>query len=143
MAEAVFHHVAKENNLLDKFDVIDSAGTIGYHAGGPPDSRSVEVCVKNGVKVSHIARQVRPQDFKDFDYILAMDDANVRDLEGIKPSGATRAQLMMFGDFEDGDRKGVVVEDPYYGGKSGFTTNFKQCQRYSVNFMNRVLGANI
>ncbi|KAK6526310.1 hypothetical protein TWF694_004909 [Orbilia ellipsospora] len=143
MAEAVFTHVAKKNNLQDKFAKIDSAGTASYHVGDPPDSRSSDACRTNGVEISHIARQVERQDFYDFDYILAMDEYNLRDLKRQRPSDATDVKVMMFGDFEDGGKTGVVVEDPYYGGKRGFQVNFEQCLRYSENFMRRILSADI
>ncbi|KAK6513389.1 hypothetical protein TWF281_005016 [Arthrobotrys megalospora] len=142
MAEAVFRHVALENGLLDRFDVIDSAGTGAYHVGNSPDSRSAAECRKNNVAISHRARQARPKDYDDFDYILAMDEYNLRDLEGAKPDGC-RAKVMMFGDFADGGKKGVVVEDPYYGGQKGFEVNFRQCKVFSENFMRQVLGSEI
>ncbi|KAK6332547.1 hypothetical protein TWF730_004207 [Orbilia blumenaviensis] len=144
MAEAVFRHTAKEHDLLDRFDIIDSAGTGAYHIGSNPDSRSAAECRKNGVAISHSARQVSKRDFETFDYILAMDEENLANLERKKPkSGECKARVMMFGDFADGDRKGVVVEDPYYGGQRGFEINFGQCRKFSENFMRRVLGAEI
>ncbi|KAK6339281.1 hypothetical protein TWF718_008702 [Orbilia javanica] len=142
MAEAVFRHVAQEHNLLDKFDVIDSAGTGAYHVGSPPDSRSVSECKKNGVAVSHRARQVRKEDFERFDYILAMDEENLENLERKRGRKEGRAKVMMFGDFAD-EGSGVVVEDPYYGGQRGFEVNFGQCRGFSENFMRRVLGVDI
>ncbi|EPS41395.1 hypothetical protein H072_4708 [Dactylellina haptotyla CBS 200.50] len=139
MAEAVFRHVAKENNLLDKFGVIDSAGTAGYHAGDEPDRRTQRVCRDNGVPVSHTARQVTRQDFYNFDYIFAMDKNNQRDLESMKPKDAAKSKILMFGEFGDGK----ALQDPYYGGESGFKVNFEQCKKSSEGFMKTVLGADI
>lgn len=34
--------------------------------------------------------------------------------------------MQLFGDYAPGNRKGEIVEDPYYGGDSGFEENFKQ-----------------
>jgi protein-tyrosine-phosphatase len=58
-----------------------SAGTGGYHVGSPPDSRSVRTCTKYGVSTNHRARQVTEDDFKEFDYLLAMDRENLEDLQ--------------------------------------------------------------
>ncbi|KAF3915040.1 hypothetical protein ABW21_db0202296 [Orbilia brochopaga] len=143
MAEAVFRQVAVENNLLDRFDKIDSAGTAAYHAGEPPDPRSAAVCMAHNVPVNHLARRVTKADFSEFDYILAMDESNLRDLQCKRPGDARNVVVKMFGDYEDGGRTGVVVEDPYYGGKQGFEVNFRQVERYSRNFMREVLGAEI
>lgn len=142
MAEAVFRDVAKKYDLLDSFDVIDSAGTASYHSGDYPDPRTQDICNANNVDISHSARQVSESDFTNFDYILAMDRNNLSNLQRIRPQGSP-AKLMMFGDFDDGGKKGTVVEDPYYGGASGFRTNFNQCTRFSKNFMREVLNAEI
>lgn len=50
---------------------------------------------------------------------------------------------MMFGDFAGDGKKGVVVEDPYYGGRKGFETNFKQATKFSENFIKEVLGVEV
>ncbi|KAK6507237.1 hypothetical protein TWF481_005687 [Arthrobotrys musiformis] len=139
MAEAVFRHTAEKHGVLERFDVIDSAGTGAYHVGHKPDSRSVAECAKNGVEVVHRARQVRASDFERFDYVLAMDEENLGDLERRRPGGS-KAKVMMFGEFGGGRE---VVEDPYYGGQRGFEVNFGQCGRFSEGFLREVLGVEI
>ncbi|KAJ2615002.1 Low molecular weight phosphotyrosine protein phosphatase [Coemansia sp. RSA 1365] len=132
MAEAVFADMVKKQGLESQFH-IDSAGTAAYHAGEPPDSRSAKTCVSNGVPVNHRARQVRKDDFSTFDYILCMDESNLKDLIDAKPNG-TRSHVALFGSYsaEKGDR---IIEDPYYGGPSGFQINFAQVTRCSTGFL--------
>lgn len=60
-----------------------SAGTGAYHIGSPADSRSVRTCAKFGIGIDHRARQVTEEDFKKFDYLLAMDTENLDDLHAI------------------------------------------------------------
>jgi len=80
MAEGAFRAAAAEVGLLEKMH-IDSAGTIGYHAGSPPDPRAQETARKNGVDISsQRARKIEPEDFEKFDYILVMDDDNFNDV---------------------------------------------------------------
>ncbi|KAF9147159.1 acyl carrier protein, partial [Mortierella sp. AD010] len=55
--------------------------------GASPDSRSAETCRKNGVPMKHRARQVTNEDFTKFDYILCMDEENLRDLKDMAPKG--------------------------------------------------------
>jgi low molecular weight phosphotyrosine protein phosphatase len=109
--------------------VIDSAGTAGYHVGDSPDERTVSTCQKflgHKIKVDFQARQVTKHDFTKFDYILCMDESNLRDLTSIRPKNAT-ATLKLLGDFDPkGDR---IIKDPYYGGMNGFETNFNQVTR--------------
>jgi low molecular weight phosphotyrosine protein phosphatase len=73
MAEGAFRDTVAKLGHAGRFAKIDSCGTAGYHSGEQPDSRTVETLRKNGISINHRARQVRPQDFYEFDYILAMD----------------------------------------------------------------------
>lgn len=63
------------------------------------------------VRINHEARQVTQEDFRKFDYILASDEANLRNLERMKPRDAT-ATVKLFGSFDDNR----PIGDPYYGG---------------------------
>ena len=63
------------------------------------------------------ARQVRSADFRDFDYIIAMDHANVRDLAGWAGSDPSRIRLAM--SFTQNTQT-PEVPDPYYGEYSDF-----------------------
>jgi low molecular weight phosphotyrosine protein phosphatase len=73
MAEGAFRDTVAKLGHAGRFAKIDSCGTAGYHSGEQPDSRTVETLRKNGISINHRARQVQPQDFYEFDYILAMD----------------------------------------------------------------------
>ncbi|MFQ5535075.1 MAG: low molecular weight protein-tyrosine-phosphatase [Sphingomonadales bacterium] len=98
---------------------VDSAGTIGYHAGEPPDRRAIEAAARRGVDLSNQrARRVRTQDFNDFDYVLAMDQDNYNDLAAQCPPDVQH-KLHLFLEFAPG--LGVKdVPDPYYGRDDGF-----------------------
>ena len=85
----------------------------------------------------HKARKVRvPQDFEEFDYVLAMDGMNMQDLKSmVKRKGCDqgKAKLSLFGDF--GGRKGEEVQDPYYGGGKGFEVAFEQLERFGKGLL--------
>ncbi|KAI4257182.1 MAG: hypothetical protein L6R42_005823 [Xanthoria sp. 1 TBL-2021] len=142
MAEGVFRSMTKSDTRVG---TIDSAGTGAYHEGCPPDPRTMSVLEENGENsYEHQARKVRNSDFKDFDYVLAMDADNLHDLSRvqrriIKNSGldAAPAKVMMFGDF--GGFKGEEVIDPYYGARDGFTIAYEQMTRFSKGFIEKVL----
>jgi protein-tyrosine phosphatase len=63
-------------------------------------------------------RQVRVEDFAYFDYVLAMDEANLAILRRLRPADA-QGHLGLFLEFTEhhGERE---VPDPYYGGADGF-----------------------
>jgi protein-tyrosine phosphatase len=116
LAEAAFRCEAARRGL----DVhIDSAGTGDWHIGYPPDPRAAEVASRNGVDISGLrARQVSPEDFRQFDHIVALDAKNLRDLEALRPvDGKARVSLLL--DHVEG-RAGEAVADPYYGEASHF-----------------------
>lgn len=104
---------------LDEHVQVDSCGTGGWHVGEAPDARASAEAASRGYDLSHLrARQVCAADFNDFDYILAMDKQNLRDLRQLSPADYA-GHLGLFLDFAQGT--GVQeVPDPYYGGSSGF-----------------------
>ena len=98
---------------------VDSAGTAAWHAGKAPDSRSQQAAAGRGYDLSALrARQVSADDFACFDYVLAMDEENLRNLKQVYPGKGTEPELFLqtfsrrFHERE--------VPDPYYGGDSGF-----------------------
>ncbi|TPX63932.1 acid phosphatase [Spizellomyces sp. 'palustris'] len=132
MAEAVFKHVVKERGLEERLGAINSAGTAGYHVGEKPDPRSTATCVSHGVPVHHFAQQVSKNHFRDFDWILCMDESNLADLKRKQPPGST-SKVQLFGEFDPkGDK---IIKDPYYGGIDGFEYNYRQVVRCSEGFL--------
>lgn len=85
----------------------------------------------------HAARKVRASDFETFDYIFAMDRANLSELKRWKKSDNAKAKVMLFGEYS-GSGKAEVVQDPYYGGQQGFETAYAQCLRFSKNFLDDI-----
>ena len=118
MAEGVFKHHVKRAGL-DGIIASDSAGTHDYHVGEPPDPRAQRAAGRRGYDLStQRGRQVSRADFDEFDYLLAMDQTNLRVLERLCPSqhGHKLKLFMEFG-ADDALRE---VPDPFYGGDQGF-----------------------
>ena len=113
-AEAKLH----EAGLDDRVEV-DSAGTADYHVDSPPDRRAVAHGERRGLRMQHLrGRQVERADFDRFDFILAMDEDNLADLQRLRPAGS-RARLVLLMSFAP-QAASRVVPDPYYGGADGF-----------------------
>jgi len=116
-AHGVFRDLAKQ--AQQHHIVIDSAGTGDWHVGHSPDRRASQAAAKRGYDLSDLeARQVRPEDFAEFDFILAMDKQNLRDLQAMAPSDYS-GDLSLFLDFAKNYSE-REVPDPYYGGDHGF-----------------------
>lgn len=138
MAEAVFKHIIEAKKQSDKFERVDSFGTAGYHKGESPDYRSSKTCLAHGILIDHRAQQIRPHHFDEFDFIICMDEANLANLNDIKPK-KSRAKLTMFGEYNSGQKFNEIVDDPYYGGDDGFEYNFRQVWYFSEEFLKREL----
>ncbi len=99
--------------LADSF-VVDSAGTGAWHIGNPPDPRSIEIAARHEVDISsQRARQVRANDFRRFDTIVAMDRDNLAGPQAHGRSEQPPASIAFEQTAQD-------VPDPYYGGPDGF-----------------------
>ena len=118
-AEAVFRARAEERGMLDGLH-IDSAGTGSWHVGKAPDRRTLAAAVRRGYQMDELrARQVQRDDFNRFDFILAMDHANLSDLMRLRPRDFA-GHLGLFLEFHPETPNGLDVPDPYYGGGKGF-----------------------
>lgn len=118
-AEAVFKGLVHKKRVQDKFE-IDSAGTYGYHEGEPADRRMQSHAVKRGYNLTSISRPFDANtDWDRFDYILAMDDSNLRNLRAMGRNEDDLKKLFKMTDFSINFNYNEIP-DPYYGGDQGF-----------------------
>ncbi|PZX56705.1 low molecular weight protein-tyrosine-phosphatase [Algoriphagus chordae] len=119
LAEAIFNSKVKQAGMQAQFKC-DSAGTSDFHIGELPDERTINCAAKYQLPLHHRGRQVNRTDFRDFEYILAMDDNNLRNLNNLKVRyGFADKEIFLMRDFVDATQ-GMSVPDPYYGGEEGF-----------------------
>ena len=113
MAEAVFRHLVNEAGYGERF-VIDSAGTGNWHTGNPPHHGTRRILDQYGISYEGLkARQVAQDDFAKFDYIIAMDNQNERDLKALAREADARIVKLL--DLVP-DSQLKEVPDPYYTG---------------------------
>lgn len=116
-AHGVFINLIK-NNELEGIIEVDSAGTSTYHIGDHPDPRSIQAASRRGYSLqSFTARQLTDADYRQFDYILAMDRANLDLMESRRPADAS-AKIQLLLDYADNAHESVP--DPYYVDGDGF-----------------------
>jgi len=117
LAEGAFRRVLAERHLADRF-VVASAGISDFHFGEPPDPRAIAVAAARGIDISaQRSRPIRPGDFLAFDWILAMDAANLTALDGAAPDHAL-AHVGLLLDVAEG--RPEAVPDPYYDDRAAF-----------------------
>lgn len=117
-AEIIFRRFVADAGREAEFQ-IDSAGTIGYHEGSPPDSRMAEALGRQGFEVTGLARRIRKDDLETFDWIITMDESNLEEVRNLDPEGRFHRKIRPLVGF---CREFDVprVPDPYYGGEKGF-----------------------
>ncbi|MFZ9394695.1 MAG: low molecular weight protein-tyrosine-phosphatase [Erythrobacter sp.] len=137
LAEAAFRHAAQQHGIEV---YANSAGTAAYHVGQPPDPRSIATAAAYGIDIGHYrGRQIAIEDFTRFSHIFAMDHQNLRNIEALRPAGAT-AQVSLLMDLVKG-REGAAIADPYYGGEERFDETWEDvslaAQALVARFLNR------
>jgi low molecular weight phosphotyrosine protein phosphatase len=149
MAEGVFRHITDFDTSSQhaRIAAIDSCGTAAYHTGDRPDSRTMSELRKNGLtNYKHSARAVQvPEDFQNFEYILAMDESNYQNLREMarravksgKLDASAVERVRMFGEF-GGKSKKEEIDDPYYGGQDGFATAYEQALRFGKGLLKHI-----
>jgi protein-tyrosine phosphatase len=134
-AEGVMRALVAREGLSDSIQ-LESAGTGGWHVGSAPDERATAAALARGVELEGRARQVRPEDFDEFDLLLAMDGENLRELRRLASDEEQRAKVRLLREFDpasaprgagvDAGAGGELdVPDPYYGGVDGFDEVFE------------------
>jgi len=112
-AHAVLRQRIAALGLQDRVSV-DSAGLEAWHAGDPPDSRSIRHARQRGYELSDLrARHFGSADFESADWVLVMDDGHLlRAARLCPPQQAHKLRLLT-----DFCRKHEAdeVPDPYYG----------------------------
>ena len=129
MADVVLQQRLEDHPEIE----VRSAGTGDWHVGQPMDRRAASTLASHGYDPSrHRAQQVGTDWLDRFDLVLAMDEANLRDLGG----RSDRVRL-----FRDYDPAGTgEVPDPYYGGDEGFEEVLAMVERTATALADELAG---
>ena len=114
MAQFVFKQMVEERGLSEQFE-IDSAATESYnemcHAGIHYGTRDMLTAMHVPFE-DHYSRCIRPRDYAYYDYILAMDDSNIEDIQSIVGEDSDN-KIHRLLDFANKPRN---IKDPWYTG---------------------------
>jgi protein-tyrosine phosphatase len=121
-AEGVFRNMIAGTPLEDIVE-IDSAATHDYQIGAAPDVRATHHAARRGIDLTSLrARQVTTTDFRNFDYVLAMDEKNLEYLKALSPARhAHKAELFLnYSPTRGQAGNQMEVPDPYMGEEKDF-----------------------
>lgn len=117
MAESVMTHMVKERGLQDHF-FISSAATSREEIGNPPHHGTVNKLRQAGIPVvPHRAVQMTRQDYEAYDYLIGMDDWNIRNMLRIT-GGDAHNKIKKLLEFGNSSRD---IADPWYTGNFDVT----------------------
>lgn len=113
MAEFLMKDLVKKAGREEEF-YIESAATSTEESGEPVHSGTRNILARNGISCAgKFARQMTKADYGAFDYLIAMDRNNLRNMTrfvGDDPDG--KVSLLL----DYADRPGEEVADPWYTG---------------------------
>ena len=112
MAESVMTHLVNERNLADKY-YINSAATSTEEIGSEVHFGTKNVLKRHGiVSIPHRAVQLKKSDYDNYDLIIGMDNANIRNILKIV-GGDDKNKVHMMLEYTNEHRE---VADPWYTG---------------------------
>lgn len=121
--------------------VVDSAGTLDYHAGEPADARMRRAAAGRGYELASTARRVRLEDLERFDLVVAMDRSNLEELRELAAAAEPGAEvkLRLLSEFlpQGAPRD---VPDPYWGGERGFDQVLDMLEEACPRILAELLG---
>lgn len=110
MAEFVMKELVKEAGLSDKFEIA-SAATSTYELGNPVYPPARQKLSEHGISCKgKTARQLTKSDYEYYDYLIAMEQSNIRDIMRIIGSDPKQKVSLLL-DFTDHQRD---IADPWY-----------------------------
>ena len=112
MAEALFRYLVKKENLTNKI-AVDSAATSPWQIGFPPHEGTLDILKKYNISSDGlVGRPLKKEDFWKFDYIIGMDESNIKNIYRItgKPNHPKIIRLL------DLTKYKKDIPDPFYTG---------------------------
>ena len=119
MAEFVMKHIVAENGVSDSF-YISSAATSDEEQGNGIHYGTRKVLIDRAIPFTqHRAKKITKKDYYKYDYIIGMDQSNIRDMLEFF-GGDTENKIALLLSFAGEDRS---VADPWYTGNFEKTYN--------------------
>lgn len=118
MAEFIFKDIVEKRGIADDF-VIESAATSNEEIGNPVYPPARAELAKHGIGCAgHHARRIRTGDYYDYDYLIAMESYNIRNMGYVFPKDDPDGKICRLLDYTDapGD-----IDDPWYTGNFKLT----------------------
>lgn len=139
IAEETFRRAVKIRNLQGEIQC-DSAATHAYHIGNLPDRRTRKNADSHKITLTHKCRKLQGEDFSKFDYVVAMDNYNMENIQSISTSSIGIHQpdetCFLYRRFDNTQGSKILeVPDPYYGEMADFEEVYQIVNRCAEGFL--------
>ena len=132
MAESVMTYMAAKHGLSN-FIQVSSAATSREEIGNPPHHGTVRKLCEVGIPVvPHRAVQMTRKDYEKYDYIIGMDEWNIRNMQRIA-GGDPQGKFYKLLEFADSNRD---IADPWYTGN--FDETYEDIVEGCEAFINKI-----
>ena len=135
-AQGILEKMVADAGLQNQVSV-DSCGTAAFNVGKNPDPRSIAACVAAGYEISRqVARQIEDRDYLNNDIILAMDRANLINIQAWAPKNFKgEINLLMHYQKHAGHTQ---IADPYYAQESQFNEVIKSLEKANTALLEHI-----
>ena len=124
MAEQIMKHLVREAGREDEF-VIDSAATSTEEIGNRIYPPAREELKRRGIDPgTHRARQLRREDLENWDLLIGMDDANIRNMRRMTGASSGDRKIHKLLEYAGSS---ASVADPWY--TDDFETAYRDIRR--------------
>lgn len=132
MAEFVLRDLVKAKNIDNNF-LIESTGTSNEELGNPVHYGTRNKLAKLGISTAgKFARQLKKEDYEKYDYILAMETSNIRNIYRILGNDKDNKIFRLL-DFSSNPRD---IADPWYTGD--FDVTYDDILEGCIAFLDKI-----
>lgn len=148
IAEETFRRAVNLRNLQRQIQC-DSAATHSYHIGKLPDTRTLKNAKDHKLTLTHKCRKLHGEDFSVFDYVVAMDNYNLENIQSFsfRSTGIHQIEERCFlyrrFDNQISQNEAILeVPDPYYGQTVDFEEVYLIVSRCAEGFLDFLVEKN-
>jgi len=135
-AEYVMKDLAEKRNVADQMEIASAATSseeIWGGVGNPVDLRAQEELNRHGIRCDgKRAMLLKPYDYEYYDYLIGMDQKNIRNIERI--TGHTGGKIHLLLEYTGEE---TAIPDPWYSGK--FREAYREISRGCEAFMDHLI----
>lgn len=132
LAQAYFQGLVNKDSAQDKV-IVSSSGFCPHLKGKNYHSLTRKLCEHEGLPLNGTSRPTLYEDLQKFDYILAMDAQNLRDLISLDQMGRHQKKISLLLSYIRDEDAPIFVPDPIAGGPEQFRLAFRLIQEACDN----------